>query len=312
MSLERLFKSGRFPHALLIEGAAGSGRRQLSLYAAAMLLCRGEKAPCGECIACRKLQSLSHPDLVTVDGTDKRAFAIDAVRALRQEGWRAPNESERRVFLLTEVQNMPIASQNALLKLIEEPPEHLHFIFTVTSRGALLDTVLSRVTLITMNELSSEERLDVLGRIMPDGGEEIKNAAAAFPTVGQALASLKSETAQKRVKAAEDIFVSLENRDRYGIMKALADFEKDRDALIAVLEAFRTLCIGAVTSGKAGFSALQCGEIVAIIEKAEARIRQNVGTALLSAVFAGEITDVLIPARGKPSPTGAELRKQTV
>jgi len=86
-------------------------------------------------------------------------------------------------------------------------------------------------------------------------------------------------------------------RDRYAVLKILTAFEKDREGLLSVLGVFRTLCIDKLASGEAGFSALQCGEIVDIIETAELRIRQNVGMAILSAVLAGELIDTLSPAR---------------
>lgn len=297
-SLDKMFKSGRFPHALLIEGAQGSGKKQIAKYAASLLLCRGENPPCNKCIACKKVENDTHPDLVILNGSEKKAFAIDKIRELRTDGWRAPNESERRVFLLTDVQNMLPASQNALLKIIEEPPKHLHFIFTASSRGALLDTILSRTMLMTQPELSYEERLAVLKQKRPDIGEnELSSAAMSFSTVGQAMLALGEESTKKRLLAAADLYEATVSRDRYKAIKTLTAFEKDREGLLSVLGVFRTLCIDKLTSGEAGFSALQCSEIVDIIERAELRVRQNVGMAILSAVLAGELIDTLSPAR---------------
>ena len=297
-SLDKMLKSGRFPHALLIEGAVGSGKKQMAKYAASLLLCRGENLPCGKCIACRKIENDTHPDLVTINGSEKKAFAIDKIRELRQEGWRAPNESDRRVFLLTDVHNMLPASQNALLKIIEEPPKHLHFIFTSSARGALLDTILSRTMLMTQPELSCGERLEILKQKRPDISEtDLSSAAMSFPTVGQALLALGEESTKKRLLAAFDLYGATVGRDRYAVLKILTAFEKDREGLLSVLGVFRTLCIDKLASGEAGFSALQCGEIVDIIETAELRIRQNVGMAILSAVLAGELIDTLSPAR---------------
>ncbi len=297
--LDRLWAGGRFPHALLIEGAPGSGKRTLAAYAAALLLCRSDRdRPCGACLSCHKLSTGNHPDLVVLDGGAKKAFAIEAVRALRREAWVAPNESACRVFLLTETQNMDPRSQNALLKLIEEPPAHARFLLTASGRGALLDTILSRVTLLRMAELTAPLREEALARLCPGVSEQDRRSAAlAFETVGQAAASLTDEKARQRLSDAAELLRCVEGRDRYGILRVLAGRETDRDALSSVLALCRTLCIARLTAGQADFSALQCAGIVDIIETAQNRIRQNVGVPILSAVLADELTAVLSPAR---------------
>lgn len=146
-ALSLAFAGERFPHAVLLEGGPGSGTDRLAanLARAAVCLSPGEK-PCGVCPGCVKAAAGSHPDILTIDGdADARAFPVDTVRQIRSDAYVRPNEAPRRVFVLLGVQNMSEISQNALLKILEEPPQNVFFILTAASATALLPTVRSRV-----------------------------------------------------------------------------------------------------------------------------------------------------------------------
>ncbi len=146
-ALSLAFEGERFPHAVLLEGGPGSGTDRLAadLARAAVCLSPGEK-PCGVCSGCVKAAAGSHPDIFTVDGdADTRAFPVDTIRQIRSDAYVRPNEAPRRVFVLLGVQNMSEISQNALLKVLEEPPRNVFFVLTAVSAAALLPTVRSRV-----------------------------------------------------------------------------------------------------------------------------------------------------------------------
>jgi DNA polymerase-3 subunit delta' len=301
-SLSRLWRGGRFPHALLIEGAPGAGKRTLARHAAAMLLCRsaGDVRPCGRCLSCHKLETGNHPDFTVIDGTVKKAFAIDALRALRRDAWVAPNESECRVFLLNDLQNMDPRAQNALLKLIEEPPAHVRFLFTATSRAALLDTVRSRVTTVAMDELDAPVREEILQKLAPNGdAHALHEASLAFDTVGQALSALSDEKEKKRLSDAAMLLQRTADHEQYELLRLLSGWENDRDGLWELLSLARTLMIAGLTSATGRFSALQCAQITDIIGRTQERIRQNVGLAVLSAALSYELVQVASPRTGE-------------
>lgn len=161
--LSLAFEEGRFPHAVILEGSQQSGKNELARILARASVCQGlNEKPCGRCPGCVKAQAGSHPDITVLDGeTDPRAFPIDAIRKIRSDAYIKPNEAPCRVFVLLGAQNMAEVSQNALLKVFEEPPENVRFILTVSSSSALLPTVRSRAQVFLLEDagtaISSEE-----------------------------------------------------------------------------------------------------------------------------------------------------------
>jgi hypothetical protein len=153
-NLSLAFDEGRFPHAVLLEGSPGSGTDVLSAILAKAAVCLSEGArPCGRCSGCVKAAAGSHPDILSLDGdSNPRAFPVDTVREIRAGAYIRPNEAPRKVYRLLGVQNMAEPSQNALLKVLEEPPENVLFLLTAVSASALLPTIRSRVQIFTLED----------------------------------------------------------------------------------------------------------------------------------------------------------------
>ncbi|MEG2174131.1 MAG: hypothetical protein RR135_01425 [Oscillospiraceae bacterium] len=290
-ALTALWDGGRFPHALLLEGSVGSGRKTLAMYAVALLLCRGEHPPCGACLSCRKLVSGNHPDLTVLETQNKsKTLSVDQIRALRSDTFLAPHESARRVFLIPEAHTMTAQAQNALLKSLEEPPQGIFFVMTTLSRGGLLETVRSRATVIAMRELTAVQLREVLARLRPEiDGPRLTLVSESATTVGEALALLEDGTTEQRMADAKRVLTLVAARERYDLMQLLSGYEKDREAFVSLLSAVKSACASQMRTMQ-GLGSLQCIQIVAIIEDTLIAARQNVGLPLLSAVFAGRLT----------------------
>ena len=289
---ERFFAQQNFPHALLIEGESGSGRRSLAAFVIAMLLCRGENAPCQNCLSCRKMKHGAHPDWMTIapEG-DKKSIGVDQIRRLRSLANLTPNEAPRRVCMIPDAELMTVEAQNALLKLMEEPPPSLVLICTVRSKEALLETLVSRMTPLRMRPLQPDDIARVLRQRKPETDERLLlEAAAAAPTVGQAFALLEDDSLRQRLHDAARMLAICEKKERYELLKLLAGREKDRAAYVALFEAARRTCVTALKQVGTTNDALRVLQLADIMEQTAAAAGQNVSLPLLSAVTAGRLT----------------------
>ena len=168
--LSLLLQGGRFPHALILEGGAGQEKTEAALFLARAAVCTGENKPCGHCPGCRKALASSHPDIyVAGGGAAARSFHVEAIRFIRSDAYIKPNEAPRKVYVLLEAQTMSEQAQNALLKILEEPPENVLFLLTVPSASALLATVRSRSQLLTLAAPQQTHADDALVNAVVDG-----------------------------------------------------------------------------------------------------------------------------------------------
>lgn len=232
--------SGRFPHALLIEGPAGSGRRTLARLFARAAVCTGAgEKPCGVCPACRKALDGAHPDIEEWGG-DTRSFKVDAVRELREGAYVLPNEAPRRVMILAGADSMTVQAQNAILKILEEPPERLLFVLTCENRALLLPTVRSRTLCITLHGVEAAEALPLMKRRMPDvPQEQLAEALKLYDgCIGRALDAVAGDGLTRVRALSEQIAAAVTAPAEWTLTAALAPLDqKDKTLTDDVLAA---------------------------------------------------------------------------
>lgn len=291
-TLAAFVNGGRFPHALLLEGPEGSGRRTFAREIAAALFCRREHKPCGSCNQCRKVLERNHPDVEYYGGDgSRRSFHIDTIRQLRQNAWLLPGEAPCRVCVLCGAENMTDQAQNALLKILEEPPEHTVFILTAENRAMLLPTILSRVQTIRLEPLTPAEILPVLRERCPDQpGEKLEWAAETADTIGQALALLADESLQKHAQLAQRMLELLCNGSEYDLLTAVEPVSRKREDLLEVCTQLRQLLTAELTraasGGESRFSTRRITRMLEALDDLLPRVQQNGNTLLLSTLLA--------------------------
>ena len=159
--LSGAFASGRVAHSYLLCGPAGSGKHTLARILCAAMECEkdGAAVPCGVCPGCRKALAGIHPDVITVDDPDHKAMTVDPIRAARSDMFIRPNEGRRKIYVIPRGQDMNESAQNALLKILEEPPDYGAFLILSTNAERLLPTIRSRCAELQLGPVDEQTAL---------------------------------------------------------------------------------------------------------------------------------------------------------
>lgn len=236
----------RFAHFYLISGPKGSGKHTLARLLAAALMCEEENRPCGRCAACRKIAANTHPDFITVDDPEHKNVAVKIIREARESIFIRPNEGIRKIYLFP--QEMGIEGQNALLKVLEEPPSYGAFLILSDNPEKLLPTIRSRCTELQLTAVEAPVLKPWLAAKFPEAtSEELDGAirrSGGYP--GQAIELLESgENLPPEVEAFVKSFAA---RDTLGLTMVLTPMEKwKRDQALPVF----TLWLNALQEGLA-------------------------------------------------------------
>ncbi len=229
-------RKGRMSHFYLLSGPKGSGKRCLADLIAAAMLCREPEGPCGVCPHCRKILSHSHPDYITIDDPTKKTVPVDLIRSARADIFIRPNEGDRKIYLFPRAQDMGIPGQNALLKVLEEPPSYGVFLLLTDNPEKLLPTVRSRCVELKLRALPEPLLRRTLSAEFPEAQEERLEAAIlrSGGYLGQARELLSGEGLSENARA---FAAACAARDTFALQKLLTPMEKwKRDALIPALQ----------------------------------------------------------------------------
>ena len=246
-NLRSSISRGRISHFYLISGPEGSGKRTLAKLLGSAILCKSADKPCGVCPSCRKALGSGHPDLITVDDPEKKTVPVELIRQARADIYIRPNESDHKIYLFPRAQDMGIPGQNALLKVLEEPPSYGVFILLTDNPQKLLPTVRSRCTELALTALPQELALKQLRREYPDASEEDILAAISRSSGYLGQAKLLLEEGAQLPPQTADLLTAYAHRDPYGMVQVLTPMEKwKRDQLIPMLVQWTALLEGAM------------------------------------------------------------------
>jgi DNA polymerase-3 subunit delta' len=234
--------SGQPRHAYLLSGPSQVGKRTLLRAFAQALVCQADSprqdGPCGQCIACRKVQHGTSPDVSSVlPAEGKKTIGIDEIRQLLRDAALQPQESRYRIFLLPDCELMTIESANALLKTLEEPPQRTILLLSTNNEAAVPSTILSRCQVLPVGLVASAE---IKAALIADWGQSEEQArilsilAAGRP--GWAINASQDEALREQRLAWINALVRLCSS---GVAQRLAEAAKlaqDREHLEALLE----------------------------------------------------------------------------
>ena len=265
--IKNITESGRLPHAFIIEGG-GEEAVELAKYLSAFAVCSEQDKPCGHCKNCVNAFAKTHADITYVypeSSSKSKTLSIERIRELIKDAYIMPNDSDSKVYIFENADSVfSEITQNAFLKLLEEPPKGVYFILLCQSAKGLLPTIISRCSLINL------------------GGE--------------------SEISEEARKAAEEIangIISLSEYDLLLALRSLADKSLADDILRAVkLILFDAAAV--LSGAKANYSPelakklssrftrKKLLDMIELTDSSKYKLKQNININLLTTQLCGE------------------------
>ncbi|MBQ4137473.1 MAG: hypothetical protein IJD67_05120 [Clostridia bacterium] len=246
-------RDGKTPHAIILEGAYGSGKHTVSKLLAMLLACDKSPDICYECASCRKILSDNSPDVITVGPTDGRVqIGVDTIRFVRSDVFIKPNDNRHKIYIVESADKMTTEAQNAFLKVLEEPPSYAIFILLCQSADSLLVTVKSRSTIYNTERFEPQAIKEYLldhyseARDLNNQNPEAFKLAtiASNGSVGKAIENVQSEAAQKNYlihSSCLELLMMLKKRcSSFDLLEHISKIEltkSDADEYMLMLEA---------------------------------------------------------------------------
>jgi DNA polymerase-3 subunit delta' len=255
---ERLTR-GEASHAYLLSGPRSIGKHTLALRIAQTLLCTTGRVPggCGSCLACRKVERGSHPDVRVIEKpADRERISIEQIREMERDLALRPLEGDRRIVVIDDAAELSPDAQHSLLKTLEEPPAHAVLLIVTRTPQGLEETIVSRCQPLALRPIPTER---IRGFIAQRTGDEqlallVAPLAQGRPGAAVLLAGDEAER-NRRLAMLDELFALLGMRliDRFGFAhRAAQEAARDRAALeerlTLWLELLRDACVGAAVT----------------------------------------------------------------
>ena len=285
-NLTSSLQKGRISHFYLISGPKGSGKHTLARLLASAILCQSKNAPCENCHICHKVKENNHPDVITVDDPEHKAVSVKLVRQAREDMYILPNESDYKIYLFP--QELNVEGQNALLKILEEPPKYGVFILLTTNAEQLLPTVRSRCTELALTALPQDVLTRVLAKEFPDASAEALEAAAARSGgyLGQARDLLVQGTSLP--PQTEQFLSAFAEKNSLELAKLFATMEKmKRDQLLPLLTEWTSMLEEALAC-RSGMRSLHPMTRTIAAQRSSQELMQAIAQLQKATAYAGE------------------------
>ena len=279
-TLQRQVADGRLSHAYLFTGTRGTGKTTCAKILARAVNCEHPENgnPCNRCPSCLGIESGRFLDVVELDAASNNG--VDSVRALRDEAIYSPAQVKKRVYIVDEVHMLSTPAFNALLKILEEPPEHLMFILATTELHKVPATILSRCQRFSFRRIQPRDIVGRLNYIAQQENIDLKDDGAALlarlsdgalrdalslldqcAAVGGAIdapAVLDALGLAGNVQTAQlmSLILTRDARGALALLGRLYDGGKDVGAVLGELSALSRELLISATAGEGGESLL--------------------------------------------------------
>lgn len=294
-TVQNFITENRIPHAILIEGDYGTGKHTLANFLTNAIICSEDNSPCGTCHNCHLSSINAHPDIAVISAEDgKKSITVSQIRELRNEAYIKPHQAEKRVFVIDGADTMNEQSQNALLKVLEEPPSAVMFVLIAENKSSLLDTIISRCVTLTLNTPEYSVGFEYIKRTTNFQPEFIKEALENEKNnIGRALNTLNGISSSKTEAAAKDFLKYAINGDQFSMLKTVLPYSKNRvdaDNFIKDLKYSIAVKIRKTPNGNLSKSLMS---IYSIIPEFENSLLTNINLNLLFCSLTCKMTELI-------------------
>ncbi|MBU1061437.1 MAG: DNA polymerase III subunit [Candidatus Omnitrophica bacterium] len=254
-SLKNIISQDQIRGSYLFLGPSGVGKRSVSIEFAKVINCElKDKDACDRCSSCKRIDSMNYPDVFELypEGAS-RSIKIDRIREVIYQASLKPYEGRKRVLIINNAEMTTEEAQNALLKLLEEPPENHIFILTVSNISGLLETVISRCKILKFYPLSQIRIHEFLQKDRKfDEVEAILFSHMAMGSLGEAINFKKKGMLLQREEALNDFFLRKTAILRENVLSKGVS-EDVEDSLYMLLYWYRDLLVAKFTQEQEQF-----------------------------------------------------------
>ncbi|MBQ8004414.1 MAG: hypothetical protein IJ299_04910 [Oscillospiraceae bacterium] len=318
------FARKALPHALILTGERGIGKKMLAGILSRAIVCTGDDIPCGKCDACHKSEIGFHPDIISINAENLKADAekygivpkkdglIHVIRELKLNALLRPNDGEKKVYIIDNAWALSHDCQDALLKILEEPPHFTFFIILCYNLSDMLPTIASRAAHIALSPLSDSDMLTVIKNHLPEASEVEMDELVK--TSGGICTFLTQERNSEFTETAAAIAAALLSGDELSVFRAVSVLDKsDRDSASSVFDELciilRDACVissraestllsrdksGASKKLAAAFSPKICCELIETLTKAKLSCLRNVGLPHITGNLICKLADTAV------------------
>lgn len=265
--LKNIIESGNISHSYIFSGTSGIGKFLFAKEFAKAILCSSENKPCNYCKSCESFESGNNPDIIIVDEQEE-SIKTEQIKELTNNILEKPIQSDKKIYIINNSENMTKEAQNSLLKTLEEPPEYAIIILITRNENLLLNTIKSRCIKISFIKLTDNE----IQQYFKTTSQDVNiNMMRAFDGSIEKAIHLKDKG--EIYEKADEIFSNIENMNELQILNIKDIIFKDKEEIYSVLDYINTIFYNKILAHVENVHKYE--ECIKIIEKTKLRLKKN-------------------------------------
>lgn len=266
--LINIINTNNISHSYIFSGTNGIGKLLFAKEFAKAILCQSKNSkPCNNCKSCNSFDNNNNPDIIVID-EDANTIKTEKIKEIVSDVLEKPIQSDRKIYIINNSENMTKEAQNSLLKTLEEPPEYVIILLITKNDNLLLNTIKSRCVKISFNNLTNTQIKEYFNRI----GENIDfNIYEAFGGSLENAINLKDK--QELYSKIRNNFINIENMNELQILKMKEELFNDKEDIFFILDYINVIFKNRILENIQ--NSITYSNCIKSIEKAKYRIKSN-------------------------------------